>query len=120
MHGATIGGATSAAVHSAAYSRTRNVSGAHATMHTEGRLATREADPMLYRITYRPEVAQPAETVEADRVDVESGVHIVLRGTAIVVGQPREIVVRRLRAADVLAVTEIAPEVSGVSRTVEV
>ena len=43
----------------------------------------------LYRLT------PPGELVEADSVRRE-GIHLVLRGTKLIIGQPREVVLRRL------------------------
>ncbi len=45
----------------------------------------------LYRLT------PPGELVEADSAGVE-GIHTVLRGTKIVIGQPRQVVLRRVPA----------------------
>lgn len=61
-------------------------------------------DLMLFRITYRPDLHRTDELVEADEVNVEGHGYIVLRGSVVVIGTPRSIVVRRLVAADVLAV----------------
>jgi len=44
--------------------------------------------------------------VEADAVAVEGGGHVVLRRVVFVIGQPREVVVRRLSVGEVLAVDE--------------
>ena len=46
----------------------------------------------LYRLTVP---GQPEEVLEADRLAVE-GQHQVLRGTRLVMNQPREVVVRRV------------------------
>jgi hypothetical protein len=40
---------------------------------------------------------QPPELLEADSARVE-GIHTVLRGTALVMGRPREVVLRRVPA----------------------
>lgn len=56
----------------------------------------------LYRITYSTDAAD--EVVEADRVAVEAGGQIVLHQIVMVIGQPREIVVLRLRGRDVASV----------------
>lgn len=58
----------------------------------------------LFTITYRPETGLPAETVDADGVRTEAGGQVVLRRSVLVVGQPREVVVRRLAGAQVLRV----------------
>jgi hypothetical protein len=60
-----------------------------------------------FRITYRPETGQPHEDIEADRVEVE-GTHgmVVLRRQVLVMGNPRDIVVRRLPGATVASVDE--------------
>lgn len=63
--------------------------------------------PMRYRITYHPDMEREPELVEADSVAVEGGTQIVLRGATVVIGQPREIVIRRLRAAEVEAVDAV-------------
>lgn len=60
---------------------------------------------MIFRVTYRPELNRPAEVVEADRVDVEgSNGLFVLRRQVMVMNRPRDIVVRRISAAEVLSV----------------
>ena len=41
---------------------------------------------------------QPPELLEADSARVE-GIHTVLRGTALVMGRPREVVLRRVPAS---------------------
>ncbi len=46
----------------------------------------------VYRLT---PPAGPTELLEADSVRVE-GIHVVLRGTAYVMGRPREVVLRRV------------------------
>ncbi|MCU1692989.1 MAG: hypothetical protein JWM64_2080 [Frankiales bacterium] len=52
-------------------------------------------------------VELPAEEVDADICDHEgNGVWVVLRRVVFVVGRPRDVVVRRLRAADVLEVRQ--------------
>jgi hypothetical protein len=62
-----------------------------------------------FRITYRPELDRAREDVEADRADVEGGNGmVVLRGTVLLMGRPREVVVRRLSARDVLSVDPVA------------
>ncbi len=45
--------------------------------------------------TYRPTASDSIELLEADSCRVE-GAHSVLRGTAYVMGRPREVVVRRV------------------------
>lgn len=61
-----------------------------------------------YLITYRPDTGQLPETVQADSVTVEGETHVVFRQTRLVIGLPREIVVRRIRAAGVVSVDEPA------------
>jgi hypothetical protein len=63
-------------------------------------------------ITYRPETNLPPEVVEAEHATVEGEANVVLRGTVLVIGQPREVVVRRIRAVDVLRVDELPAAVS--------
>ena len=58
-----------------------------------------------YRVTYTDTAS---ELLEADRVDVEAGAWLVLRRTVHVVGRPREVVVRRIAAATVRRVEEVA------------
>ena len=65
----------------------------------------------VFRITYRadPDAPdRPTDLVEADRVEVEADVWLVFRRTVYVIGTPREVVVRRLPAAPVADVTEVA------------
>jgi hypothetical protein len=60
-----------------------------------------------YRVTYRPDLRHPAEDVDADRVTVQPGSgQVLLHTSVLVIGQPREIVVRRLRGEDVLSVEQ--------------
>jgi hypothetical protein len=67
----------------------------------------------VFTITYRPEREQAAERVEADTCHVEGGAGwIVLRRVVLVIGQPREVVARRIPARDVLSVTECAEGIS--------
>lgn len=61
-----------------------------------------------YLVTYRPETRRP-ETVEADAVDVGGQTHLVFRCTQLVIGRPREVVVRRIQAATVTAVEQLGP-----------
>jgi hypothetical protein len=59
-----------------------------------------------YRVSYTD--SRPDELIEAERVTVEgSNGLIVLRATVQVMGQPREIVVRRLSGAGVTSVDEV-------------
>ena len=64
--------------------------------------------PVRYRITYRAETHLLEEVVDADSVSSEGQAHLVLRGTALVMGQPREYVVRRLRRCDVASIHQLA------------
>lgn len=59
---------------------------------------------MLYWITWRRELQRPAELVEADSLRRDGSGHLVLLRIVIVIFDPREIVVRRLRVADVVQV----------------
>lgn len=63
-----------------------------------------------FTITYRDELGRASETVEADRADTEPA-HglVVLRRAVLVIGQPREVVVRRLHAADVHSIEQSGP-----------
>ena len=54
-----------------------------------------------YRVLYRPETDLLPELVDADRVDVECELWVVFRRMVTVIGQPREVVVRRLPAAPI-------------------
>jgi hypothetical protein len=59
-----------------------------------------------FTITYRDETGRAAETVEADVAELDpAGVWLVLRRVVLVVGRPREVVVRRLAAGDVAEVS---------------
>ena len=59
----------------------------------------------VHTVTYRPETGKPAEDVEADTAEVDTtGLWLVLRRTVLVVGRPREVVVRRIDARDVARV----------------
>jgi hypothetical protein len=61
-----------------------------------------------FHITYRPDTALSPEQVEADRCDVEAdNGWLVLRRVVLVVGQPRDVVVRRIEAGTVLSLTEV-------------
>jgi hypothetical protein len=62
----------------------------------------------LFTITYRDELGRAPETVEADRADTEPA-HglVVLRRAVLVIGQPREVVVRRLHAADLRSLERV-------------
>ena len=61
---------------------------------------------MQYRVTYRSDLDLEPELIEADEVAVEGDSSIVLRRTVMVIGSPRTVGARRLRAADVQAVDE--------------
>ena len=61
-----------------------------------------------YRVLYRPETVLLPELVDADRVDVEGELWVVFRRMVTVMGQPREVVVRRLPAAPIADVVEVA------------
>lgn len=57
--------------------------------------------------TYRVSYADGRlEHVEGDHVTVEGESHIVIRRTMLVIGKPREVVVRRIRAVDIIDVTD--------------
>ena len=59
----------------------------------------------VYRLTL------PGKLVEADSARQE-GIHLVLRGMALVIGKPREVVIRRVPAGVIIEVVEPA-EVRG-------
>lgn len=59
-----------------------------------------------YRVTYRSTVGREPELVDGERVTVESGDELVIRTTTYVMGNPREIVGRRFRGADVESIDE--------------
>ena len=61
-----------------------------------------------YRVLHRPETDLLPELVDADRVDVEGELWVVFRRMVTVIGQPREVVVRRLPAAPIADVVEVA------------
>lgn len=56
-----------------------------------------------YRVTFTDGTV---EDVQAERADVEER-HVVLRRTVLVIGQPREVVVRRLAGSAVSSVDEV-------------
>ena len=65
----------------------------------------------VYRISYRADAAagaRPDDLVEADGVVLEADVWLVFRRTVFVIGAPRDVVVRRLPAAPVAEVVEVA------------
>jgi hypothetical protein len=53
----------------------------------------------IYRLT------PPGEYVEAETATQE-GIHLVLRGTTLVIGQPRSIVVRRVPSSTLVEVVD--------------
>lgn len=55
-----------------------------------------------------------AETSRFPNGAAGGNARLVLREVALVIGQPREVVARRIRAADVLSVTEV-PEAGSVN-----
>lgn len=58
-----------------------------------------------YRVTFTD---GRTEDVAGDHVSVEGASHIVIRQTVLVIGQPRQVVVRRLRSADVADVAAVS------------
>ena len=75
----------------------------------EDRTLVRGRSPLpTYRVLYRPETVLLPEFVDADRVDVEGELWVVFRRMVTVMGQPREVVVRRLPAAPIADVVEVA------------
>ncbi len=63
----------------------------------------------MYRVTYRPDAGLPPELVETDRVSVEPAGLVVMHRSVLVIGSPREVVVRRFSGAQVLDVAEVIP-----------
>jgi hypothetical protein len=63
--------------------------------------------PVLYRVTYRPESSQEPELVEADGMRVERSGQVVLWRMQLVIGVPREAVVRRLPADRIVSVEPV-------------
>ena len=57
---------------------------------------------------FRPATDLPPELVDTDRVDLEGELWLVFRRVVMVIGLPREVVVRRLPAAPVADVVEVA------------
>ena len=55
---------------------------------------------------------QPSELLEADSARRE-GIHTVLRGTAYVIGRPREVVLRRVPASVLVEVVDDGPLSTG-------
>jgi hypothetical protein len=45
------------------------------------------------------------EDIDGDVVEVDTASHVVIRNTLLVMGKPRSVVVRRLRAGDVADVS---------------
>ena len=60
-----------------------------------------------YRIRFHASTGRAEEVLEAERLDVEAGGWLVFRATVLVIGSPREVVVRRLTCAGVQAVTQV-------------
>ena len=58
----------------------------------------------VYRLTYRADLGRKPEIIEADTLTVEDTGNVVLRKIVLVIGLPREVVVRRLRGADLVSV----------------
>jgi hypothetical protein len=69
-----------------------------------------------YRITEWPSSGRPADAptwhLEADTHDLEAGWH-VFRRTALVMGLPRAVVVRRLQETAVAQLDIVAPSTTG-------
>ncbi len=65
----------------------------------------REDDPRAHLPPHPPD--GPAELLEADSARVE-GIHTVLRGTAHVMGRPREVVLRRVPRRVLVALVDHA------------
>lgn len=65
-----------------------------------------------YRVTFQPHTGRSAEDVQADRMSIERvEAWLVQHADVLVIGQPREIVVRCLPGRHVLAVELLAPYV---------
>jgi hypothetical protein len=60
-----------------------------------------------YRITFTTPTGRDDEVVMAERLDVEAGGWLVFRATVLVIGSPREVVVRRVTSSGVQAVTQV-------------
>ena len=60
-----------------------------------------------YRIRFHAETGWADELVEAERLDCEAGGWLVFRATVLVIGAPREVVVRRVATAPVRQVTQV-------------
>jgi hypothetical protein len=60
-----------------------------------------------YRIRFHTSTGLTDEHVEAERLDHEAGGWLVFRATVLVIGAPREVVVRRVAAAPVRQVTQV-------------
>jgi hypothetical protein len=63
--------------------------------------------PVLYRVTYRPELLQESELVDAEGMRVEGSGQVVLWRMQLVIGVPREVVVRRLAADRIVSVDPV-------------
>lgn len=61
----------------------------------------------VYRIRFCAGSRLPDEHLEAERLDVEGGTWLVFRASALVIGAPREVVVRRLPTSAVGTVTQV-------------
>ncbi len=60
-----------------------------------------------YRIRFHASTGLADEQLEAERIDLEAGGWLVFRATVLVIGAPREVVVRRVATAPVRQVTQI-------------
>ena len=60
-----------------------------------------------YRIRFHASTGLVDEHLEAERLDVEAGGWLVFRATVLVIGAPREVVVRRVAAAPVRQVVQV-------------
>ena len=61
----------------------------------------------VYRIGFSAGSGLPDELLQAERLDVEGGTWLVFRAMVLVIGAPREVVVRRLAASAVATVTQV-------------
>lgn len=62
----------------------------------------------LYRLT------PPGELVEADSARHE-GIHLVLRGTTLIIGQPRQVVIRRVPSTVIVELVDAEQPVDPVA-----
>ena len=69
-----------------------------------------------YRIRFHASTGLADEQLEAERLDLEAGGWLVFRATVLVIGAPREVVVRRVATAPVRQVVQVVWTASGAGR----